>query len=92
MPLSKNFLTRTYDGEDCVVFDDFRDGVVPYHKLLRLTMDVGPPPRMETKGGSVCLNNVTTIIFTSIFEPSKTLAEYDVQFERRLTTVKQFNK
>ena len=79
-----------YDDESCIVFDDFRDGVIPYHKLLRLTMDIGPPSKMETKGGSVCLNNVTTIIFTSIFDPKKTLAEYDVQFERRLSTVREF--
>lgn len=72
-----------YDGENTLVFDDYRDGSVAYHKLLRICNTTGPAAKMETKGGTVSLDNVTTIIFTSILPPDKELAVCDEQFMRR---------
>lgn len=78
-----------YDGEDCLLLDDFY-GWIPYGYLLQL-LDIYPV-RLEIKGGH-CWAAWTRIIITSNKQPSEwyNRSECDALL-RRITTIEQFEK
>lgn len=72
-----------YDGEDCVVIDDFRANFYTYEGLLKLLNSRGKY-RINIKGSSGWLT-CSTIIFTSVEHPKEMYTMYDHQLERRVT-------
>lgn len=72
-----------YDGESCVVIDDFRPNMFTYEQLLKLLSSRGNY-RIAHKGGSAWLT-CEKIVLTSVEHPRYMYSMYDVQLERRVT-------
>jgi len=72
-----------YDGESCVVIDDFRPNMFTYEQLLKLLSSRGNY-RIAHKGGSGWLT-CEKIVLTSVEHPRNLYGMYDVQLERRVT-------
>jgi len=84
-----------YDGQKCLILDDFRDSHMTFSQFLSLT-DPQCQARVQTKGGSRLLS-ANLIIVTSVFPPggmylgvkdASGLAEPRTQFTRRITEVR----
>ena len=72
-----------YDGEECVLFDEFRPDNMSFEKLLEITDGYGV--RFEVKGGFTYFNP-KKIIFTSNVDPKYWYTEHDkAPFYRRVT-------
>lgn len=79
-----------YDGQDTIIFDDFRPTMMTYGDLLKLTNNCGRY-RLAIKGGSDWLTS-KRIIFTSDRHPRDMYAMYDEQLHRRISTFKSFDQ
>lgn len=81
-----------YNGEECVILDDFRADFCPYSLLLRY-LDIYPS-RVEVKGAHV--NLLAKVIYiTCPFHPEQcfaTVAENKKQLLRRITEIREFSE
>lgn len=78
----------SYDGEDVVLFDEFRPENMIFERLLELTD--GYPVEVETKGGHAIFSP-NTIIFTSNNDPRSWYPDKDMApFFRRVSEVHHF--
>jgi len=82
-----------YDGQDCVIIDDYRRDMCTFGELLRLLDRY--PHYVETKGGTRSFTS-HTIVITSPRAPRATwqgrAAEDLGQLERRITEVRLFGE
>lgn len=78
-----------YDGEETVLFDEFRPDNMHFHQLLELTDGYGI--RKEVKGGFTYFNP-KVILFTSNDDPRRWYTDTDMApFFRRVTKIHHFN-
>jgi len=81
-----------YDGHECVIVDDYRRDLCPFHELLRLLDRY--PMRVEFKGGSREFV-ARTLIITTPYSPRDTwegqTEEHLAQLIRRIDVVRNFS-